>query len=447
MTMAQGGLFNGDEEASGLFAPDLSGQSQTKKAKYHRAYRSDPKNKDRINSQKKRRRQLKKESQFGHVSSMFESVAPATKPEPQTIERPLKQSDSPSLPNPSDEASGELNGSSQSHCLELPMSVDTSKESINQVNENHNIQTQAELLLEIRDCLVDLRESVKPTARALPLSNTEQQASVSEIAIANGDNLAKYTAERQANVCSNEGIDDNVTVGKSDFLAGIFRKLSQLDGGAFITNFPAALVLGYCAYLACIFVVEQTLPLYQSLKFPNPELASYGAIGLAIGFSALSVISKSSLAKLFAAIIIAYEVLIVWAGSQANQRDLASEALRANPIHFSASEAHRIAKADYGQKMARYEDKNSDVFHNGWFKINHLDPAKKILDEASTKLVAIESELGQRYQTNWMHLVLKALYRLSAVALVMLLAKETIKRGVGALSFWNITQRKHAFPD
>ncbi|NRA43523.1 MAG: hypothetical protein HRU09_01070 [Oligoflexales bacterium] len=445
MTMAQGGLFNGDEEASGLFAPDLSGQSQTKKAKYHRAYRSNPQNKDRINSQKKRRRQLKKESQFGNVSSMFESAALPSKAEQQTIEKTLSRSDSPSLPNPGAVASDESNGSSQSHCLEQPMSVDTSKESINQVNENHNIQNQAELLLEIRDCLVDLRESIKPTAPAPKI--LEQQASVSEIANANGDNLAKDTAGNQAKVCSNDAVDDNVTVGKSDFLTGIFQKLSQLDGGAFITNFPAALALGYCAYLACCFVVEQTLPLYQSLKFPNPELASYGAIGLAIGFSALSVISKSSSAKLFAALIIAYEVLIVWAGSQANQRDLASEALRANPIHFSASEAYDIAKVDYEQRKARYEDKNSDVYHNNWYKIKHLDPAKKSLDEAGAKLAAVESELGERYQTNWMHLVLKALYRLSAVALVMLLAKETMKRGVGALSFWNTTPRKHAFPD
>ena len=311
------------------------------------------------------------------------------------------------------------------------MSVDTSKEVINQACENHNIQNLAQLLLEIRDCLVDLRERVKPTAPVLPkVSSTEQQASVSGIAIANGGNVSKDSAGNQADIQ------------KFDFLGGIFHKLSQLDGGAFITNFPAALALGYFTYFAFGFVVEQTLPLYRSLKFPNPELACYGAIGLAIGFSALSVISKSSLAKLFAAIIIAYEVLIVFAGSQANQRDLTSEALRANPIHFSASEAHRIAKADYGQKMARYEDKNSDVFHNGWFKINHLDPAKKILDVASAKLAAVESELGQRYQTNWMHLVLKALYRLSAVALVMLLAKESIKRGVDSLSFWKIPKQE-----
>ena len=423
MTMAQGGLFNGDEETSGVPTFASNGQSQTEKAKYARAYRRDPENNLRINQQKKRRRALKKESQFGNVSPMFESAARPAKSEQQTVETGITSHDNKSLPDSGLQENSVCNDLAQAAIL----------------------RQLSEIRSELSRQRDEIQSFVKPATQ--PMLVDQEQASVSGIAIANGDNLAKYTAERQANVCSNEGIDDNVTVGKSDFLAGFLKQLSQLDGAAFARNFPAALVLGYCAYLACCFVVEQTLPLYQSLKFPNPELASYGAIGLAIGFSALSVISKSSLAKLFAAIIIAYEVLIVWAGSQANQRDLSLEALRANPIHFSASEAHRIAKADYEQKMARYEDKNSEVYHNGWFKINHLDPAKKTLDEASAKLVAIESELGERYQTDWMHLVLKALYRLSAVALVMLLAKEAMRRGVCALSFWNTTSRKHAFPD
>ena len=398
-----GGLFSEYEETSGLRAATTNEQSQSKEARYARAYRRDPENNRRINLQKKRRRALSKEREMGNVSSMFESAALPTKAEQQTIEKTLSSSDDKRLPNPSDEGN--------------KVSVD---------------QALIDVLSEMKNELRSLKEEVsKPAAPILPKVNKEeQQASVSGIAIANPSKL------------SEAAIDE-----KRDFLGGIFGKLSQLDGGAFITNFPAALALGYFAYLAFGFVVEQTLPLYRSLKFPNPELACYGAIVIAIGFSALSVVSKSSVAKLFTAVIIAYEVLIVWAGSQANQRDLASEALRANPIHFSASEAHRIAKADYGQKMARYEDKKSNVYHNGWFKINHLDPAKKSLDEASAKLVALESELGERYQADWLHLVLKALYRLSAVALVMLLAKEAMRRGVGALSFWNATTRKHAFPD
>ena len=365
---------------------------------------------------------MSKEREMGNVSSMFESAARPGKSEQQTIENAHDRSDHKKLPNPSDEGNrvstqagnlnelGRLIGGSDQEPHRTTREEPTSTEIMN--------QALIEVLSEMKNELRSLKEEVsKPTAPILPKVNKpEQQASVSGIAIANSAKV------------SETAIDE-----KRDFLAGIFGKLSQLDGGAFITNFPAALALGYFAYLAFGFVVEQTLPLYRSLKFPDPELACYGAIVIAIGFSALSVVSKSSVAKLFTAVIIAYEVLIVWAGSQANQRDLASEALRANPIHFSTSEAYGIAKVDYGQKKARYEDKNSDVYHNGWFKINHLDPAQKSLDEASAKLAAVESELGKKYETDWMHLVLKALYRLSAVALVMLLAKETIKTGVGAL--------------
>ena len=49
MTMVQAGLFENVAATS---------QSQTREAKYHRAYRSNPENRQRINSQKKRRRLL-----------------------------------------------------------------------------------------------------------------------------------------------------------------------------------------------------------------------------------------------------------------------------------------------------------------------------------------------------------------------------------------------------
>ncbi|MFK7822751.1 MAG: hypothetical protein AB8G05_01240 [Oligoflexales bacterium] len=329
MTMAEGGLFNGNEETSGVFTFASDGQSQSKEAKYHRAYRRDPQNKDRINIQKKRRRALKKEMELGSVSSMFESVARPAKSEPQTVEKVLNKSD---------------NGS---------------------------------------------------------LSESEP-------------------AEKGQN---------------RDFLSEVFDKLSKLDGGAFITNFPAAVLLAYCAYEASKFVVAQTLPMYQSLKFPDPELACYGAISLAIGFSVLSVISRSSLAKLFTAIIIAYEVILVFAGSQANQSDLSLEALKANPEHYEASEYYAITKSDYDRYKVNFESNNSKMFHNSWYKKTYLDPAQEKMAGAVSKLKSIEEKLESKYSPSYWELVLKVLYRLSAVAFVMLLAKESIKRGVGALNY------------
>ena len=93
--------------------------------------------------------------------------------------------------------------------------VDTRRpeNAIKEKSSNLDIQNQAELLLEIRDCLIDLRETGK----------------------------AKKS-------CSDNGFNDNVSEGKSNFLSGFFRQLSQIDGAAFVRNFPAALALGFCAY-------------------------------------------------------------------------------------------------------------------------------------------------------------------------------------------------------
>ena len=421
----QGALFH-DERTNPIPTSFEPGQSQSKTAKYFREYRKNPEKNRKINENRRRNRKVNRDS--SNVSSMFESAAPATTLEQQTIEKTLSRSDNLSLPNPGDETSDQLTGSSPGYFRRIYYSV-PKRNSIDTSDEtpiNIDMQNQADLLLELRDSfrgihneLKMLREEVKP---ATPV-NVEPQTGARDIATPNGSKVSDEASTEQ--------------VDKHNFIKGFFRQLSQIDGAAFVRNFPAALVLGFCAYYACLFVAEQTVPLYESLQFPNPEMSCFGAIGIAVGFSALSAISRMEIIKLFTAVIIIYEVLIVWSGSQANQKQLSYQALRANPTHFSISETYGIAKTDYEQKKARYEDKNSEVYHNGWFKINHLDPAKLKMDEASAKLVTVESELGERYQTDWIHFVLKALYRLSAIALVMLLAKETIKRGVGALSFRN----------
>ena len=398
------------EETFSLCGSLEAEESPTKLQEYNRSYWS--KNSSKLNQAKRRNRQVKKELDLnGNVSPMFESAALPVKAEQQTVENLSKTSDSKILPNSELQENRVCNDLAQSEILR-------------QLSE-----IRGELLRQ-RD---EIQSFVKPATQPMPVD--QEQASVSGIAITNGGNVTQEAEGNQAKKsCSSKAIDDNVISTRSNFLSGIFKKLSNLDGGAFITNFPVALVLGFCAYYACLFVAEQTVPLYESLQFPNPQMACYGAIGIAVGFSALSAISRTEILKLFTAVIIAYEVLIVWSGSQANQKQLSSQALRSNPTHFSISETYGIAKADYEQKKARYENKNSEVYHNGWFKVNHLDPAKLKMDKASANLVAVESELGKRYQTDWIHLVLKALYRLSAIALVMLLAKETIKKGVGALS-------------
>lgn len=185
-----GALFNGDEETSGLLTTVTHEQSQSKEARYARAYRRDPENNRRINLQKKRRRALKREKEMGSVSSMFEAEAAPTTVKPQPVENLRRPSDNASLSNPDGEASYGLSDSSQSYCQKDQKSIVTgSTKPLERKSSNLNTQNQAELLLEIRDCLVDLRESVKPATQMPP--NYKQQACVSGIAITNGGNVAK----------------------------------------------------------------------------------------------------------------------------------------------------------------------------------------------------------------------------------------------------------------
>ena len=73
-----GGLFDDYEETGEVFAAIGNGQSKTKKAQYFRQYRQDPEKNDRINSQRRRNRKMKKESEMnGNVRSIFESEAAA----------------------------------------------------------------------------------------------------------------------------------------------------------------------------------------------------------------------------------------------------------------------------------------------------------------------------------------------------------------------------------
>ena len=177
MTMVQAGLFEN------LAATN---QSQTREAKYHRAYRSNPENRKRINSQKKRRRLLKKEQEFGSVSCIFESEAALTKVEPQTVED-LSLLDKPSLSDLWSISSWELTDSSRSHYLGDQFSnvqkfgnpgAEPQKRNdiIEPKSNNEFFQKQAEMILELlRNELSNLKTELRPATQPISSYTTEKQ--------------------------------------------------------------------------------------------------------------------------------------------------------------------------------------------------------------------------------------------------------------------------------
>ena len=215
---------------------------------------------------------------------------------------------------------------------------------------------------------------------------------------------------------------------ENDFFSDFFDQISSLDGRCFAINFPPAALMAALAFLACQFVVAQTLPLYESLSFPNAKMAASGAIALAVGFAGLSALTRSRLAKLFVAVMICYEALLVFVGTKVNQRDITFEALRANPTYIQAQESYGLSRSDYELKKRRFEDRNSGVYQNQWFKNKHLDLAFAKFTAASEKLSLLKNNLHNNKLDDQLQLWLKILYRLSAVVLCMMLAKGAVGR-------------------
>ena len=396
MTMVQAGLFENVL---------LSAESQSRQAKYHRAYRSNPENRNRINSQKKRRRLLKKEKELGNVSCIFESeAAPATN-EPQTVED-LSLLDKPSLSDLWSISSWELTDSSRSHYLGDQLSnvqkfgnpgIEPQKRNdiIESKSNNELFQKQVEMILELlRNELGNFKTELRPATQPISSYTTEKQV-VSE--------SVKNTDHRTV---QNNGNKTKQT-------------LIPLLSAVFLTALTA---------LASWFVAQQTSPLYKSLNIPIPELASYGALVLAISLSGFASIKGSRLAKGFLAVMFCYELLLVIAGTKINQTDLVQEALNANPSYSHAQETLDITKKDYEHKKGRYENEFSKVYQNAWYKKKILDPAYEKYTAATEELTAMNAKLSDHGLTGYIDLILKILFRITAIVVAIMFAESAIMK-------------------
>lgn len=212
-----------------------------------------------------------------------------------------------------------------------------------------------------------------------------------------------------------------------------------IDKTAFFLNFPGAFTLSILAGVASWFVAGQTQGLYKSLDFPSPELASYGALVIAIGCAGFYKLTGRILAKRLLAGMVLYELLLVFAGTRANQADLSYEALRANPSYLVALETYDIAKTSYDKKKGRFEDKKSDVFQNSWYETEHLKPALKKFKKEAANLKSLESEFEAENQRGWLHLILKVIFRITAILLTVMLAESAL---VLAFKSVRITNRR-----
>ena len=250
-TMVQAGLFEN------MVA---TGKSQSKQAKYHRAYRSNPENRNRINSQKKRRRALSKEREMGNVSSMFESAAHPAKSEQQNVENLGESYDSDTLAKCGSEASGFTQAELLKQFAEMRKETENrdkqrderqryledtvakilnfpgSQELIRQ-SEQRILDAQMKLIMELRAEVKEFKKSLEPAAQVLPKVNQlEQQTVAGDIAAPNAENLPK----------------------KKTILKRFMEKLPVLGASLFLLAF-----LG----LNTFFLVSEQVSLYKSMSY------------------------------------------------------------------------------------------------------------------------------------------------------------------------------------
>ena len=371
----------------------LISESQSRQAKYHRAYRSNPENRDRINSQKKRRRLLKKEKEFGRTICIFESEVAPSKATPQTIEKAHHKSDKRSLPESPSTSSIELTDSSRSHCRKKKDALtDQQMSDSHGEASNQGEVDQAEIILDLRRENAELRRRLDTAPQAWKSEKSEGQQ-ISE-------------SVRNAN---QEKVQKTFLPSKNSFI-----------------SIASAIIFTALTALASWFVAQQTGPLYKSLNIPLPELSSYGALALAISLSAYASIKGSRIAKVFLAVIFCYEFLLVVAGTKVNQKDLMQEALNANPIYSLAQETLDITKNGYEQKKARYESQSSKVYQNAWYKRKILGPAYEKYAAATKELTTMKANLSDHGLTGYLDLVLKVFLRISAIVVAIMFAESAI---------------------
>ena len=210
----QGGLF--DEESGRLSTTDIHGQSQTPEARYARAYRSNPENKKRINENRRKNRQMKKE-RTNKVGLVLESAAHPIKEEQQTIVSTVEQYDNGSLSN---NQSGSSCKSDSSDLL-----INVLQQEFEKLDRNFD-----SLKAELRD----LKESGKPTA-PVPM-NGEQQASATDLANPSSEKLPQ----------------------KKTLLKSLYEKIPVLGASILILAF-----LGFNTY----FLVSEQQSLYTSMSY------------------------------------------------------------------------------------------------------------------------------------------------------------------------------------
>ena len=169
------------------------------------------------------------------------------------------------------------------------------------------------------------------------------------------------------------------------------------------------------------FSWTQSVILYGSLRFEDPEFYSLIATCCLIGFPLIYAIAKSKIAFLFCYLLLpSYEVYTVCCGTASNEVMIKEERISKNYEVIFLKKSLDEFDQKYQTIKGQYENPSSKIFHNGWYRVNYLEPALKEYSAAHEKFVSKTKELESSFNSFDHVFYLKIFFRIIMYSLLML---------------------------
>jgi hypothetical protein len=214
---------------------------------------------------------------------------------------------------------------------------------------------------------------------------------------------------------------------KKDFWTGVESAFEKIDGERFVQALPGVLALLLPTILVVGFLWFQSMDLYKSSGFSNPEYAAAGGLLMVIGFATFYSIRKSKLALLLCLYAGTYEIYFMASGTVQDEKVVASSKILETPEMVLLKEKADKAQEGYQVLKTRYDDPTSNVHNNSWFKTKQLEPAWDKNEQAQKEFITKRNDLAGK--DNSAHVTwLKIFYRLGLVFLCMVLVHGLVRR-------------------
>lgn len=184
-------------------------------------------------------------------------------------------------------------------------------------------------------------------------------------------------------------------------------------------------ILFSCIFSAILFYLVwfQSLEIYRSLGLANHKLVALGANLMALGLSFYSGTSKKKLSRIMCVYLLIYEICLMVAGTIINDKDVNMITEKNRPQFLLVQEKVERNRNAYIQHKTKFEDINSRVFHNNWYKQKYLDPSWEILQASVSEFKQVDIALEGKNSVD-AKMLLKIIYRIGLVITFMISIHE-----------------------